>query len=53
MAFSLGIWSIELRLLVNEVAPCAINVRPLLANVEHLTEKAREVSRRKVGYRVS
>ena len=23
MAFSLGIWSIELRLLVNEVAPCA------------------------------
>ena len=53
MAFSLGIWSIEARLLLNEIVPCAVNLRPLLANVEQLTDKAREITRRRVEFRVS
>ncbi len=53
LEFIFAMWSIELRLLLNEVAPCAVNLRPMLESVKELTERAREKSRRRLEYRIS
>lgn len=53
MEFGFSIWSIELRLLLDEFTPCVVDLRPLLDNVDHLTARAREVSRRRLEFRVS
>lgn len=53
MEFIFSMWSIEFRLYVNQFAPCVVNLRPLLANVDQLTVKAREMSRRRLEYRLS
>jgi hypothetical protein len=39
--FLLALWNVEFRLLLNRIAPCAIDIGPLLANVGFMTEKAR------------
>ena len=47
LEFSFSVWSIELRLLLDEISPRDLNLRPLLANVEALTERARRAARRR------
>lgn len=51
--FIFSMWSIELCLFVNEFAPCAINLRPLLADIGDLAAKARENARRRLEVRMS
>lgn len=53
MDFIFSVYSIEFRLMMNSVVPCVVNLRPLLANVDELTAKAREVARRRLEFRVS
>jgi hypothetical protein len=53
LEFIFSVWSIELRLLIGRFAPCAVNLQPLLANVDELTAKARETARRRLEYRLS
>jgi len=52
MEFIFSMWSIELRLILNEVAPLAINLRPLLSNVDKVTARAREIARRRHDLRL-
>jgi hypothetical protein len=53
LEFSFSVWSIELRLLLDKFSPCTINPHPLLANVDELTAKAREMTRRRLEFRLS
>ncbi len=53
MEFIFSMWSIEARLLLSEILPSVVNLRPLLANVDELTAKARALSRRRLEFRVS
>jgi len=53
LEFIFSMWSIEVRLFLDEFAPCAINLRPMLANVDELTAKARATARRRLKFRVS
>jgi hypothetical protein len=46
LEFIFSVWNIELRLSLDKFAPCTINPQPLLANVDELTAKAREITRR-------
>ena len=52
LEFSFAVWSIELRLLLDEMSPRELNLRPLLANVEELTERARQAARRRHQFRL-
>lgn len=52
MEFILSVWSIEFRLLLSEIAPRVINLRPVLAHVQQLADKTRDVTRRRVQFRV-
>jgi hypothetical protein len=52
LEFIFSVWSIELRLLLDEVTPCPVNLRPLLANVTELTDRVREIARRRNEYRL-
>jgi hypothetical protein len=53
MEFAFSMWSVDIRLMVNDFAPCAVNLRPLIANVDELTARVREANRRRLEFRVS
>jgi len=53
LEFIFSVWSIELRLLLDKLSPCTINPQPLLTNVDELTAKAREITRRRLEFRLS
>jgi hypothetical protein len=53
MEFNLSMWSIEIRLLLSEIAPCVINPRPVLANIDELAARTRQIIRRRHQFRVS
>jgi hypothetical protein len=53
MEFILSMWSIEFNLLFSEIAPRVINLEPVLAQVDQLAARTREVSRRRLQFRVS
>lgn len=53
MQFAFSIWSVELRLLLNEVVPCTVNLKPLLERVNELSSRVRETTRRKLGFRAA
>jgi hypothetical protein len=53
MEFIFSMWSVETRILLDEIAPCSINLKPLLAEVDQLTARARETARRRLEFRVS
>lgn len=53
MEFIFSVWSIEIRLWLDEFAPCAVDLRPLLAHLEQLTAKARATARHRIGYRLT
>jgi len=53
LEFIFAMWSIELRIMLNEIAPCVVNLRPLLASVEELTARTRQITRRRAEYRLS
>lgn len=50
--FIFSMWAIELCLFLDEFAPCAINLRPLLADVGELAAKARESAQRRLEVRM-
>ena len=47
MEFVFCVWSIELRLALNQITRCAANLETLLASVEQLTIRVRELARRR------
>jgi hypothetical protein len=49
----ISVWIIELRLVLDKFSPCTINPLPLLANVDELTARAREITRRRLEFRLS
>ncbi len=53
LEFIFSVWSIELRLFLDRFSPCTINPQPLLASVDELTAKAREITRRRLEFRLS
>jgi hypothetical protein len=53
LEFIFSVWIIELRLFLDKFSPCTINPRPLLANVDEVTAKAREIARRRLEFRLS
>lgn len=53
LEFIFSVWIIELRLFLDKFSPCSVNPRPLLANVDQLTAKAREIARRRLEFRLS
>jgi hypothetical protein len=53
LEFIFSVWSIEVRLFLDKFSPCTINPQPLLANVDELTAKAREIARRRLEFRLS
>ena len=53
LEFIFSMWSIELRLFLDKVTPCAINLQPMLASVDELTVKVRESARRSLEFRPS
>src|ERR1700691_4574640 len=53
LEFIFSVWIIELRLFLDKFSPCTVNPQPLLANVDELTAKAREITRRRLEFRLS
>jgi hypothetical protein len=53
LEFIFAVWIIELRLFLDKFSPCTVNPQPLLANVNELTAKAREIARRRLEFRLS
>jgi hypothetical protein len=53
LEFIFAVWIIELHLFLDKFSPCTINPRPLLANVDELTARAREVTRRRLEFHLS
>lgn len=53
LEFIFSVWVIELRLFLDKFSPCTVNPQPLLANVNELTAKAREIARRRLEFRLS
>ena len=53
LEFIFSVWIIELRLVLDKLSPCTINPRPLLASVDELTARAREIARRRLEFRLS
>ncbi len=51
--FIFSVWIIELRLFLDKFSPCTVNPQPLLANVDKLTARAREIARRRLEFRLS
>jgi hypothetical protein len=47
MEFILSMWSIEFRLVLSGIVPCAINLRPMLANIDQLAARTRDIDRRR------
>jgi hypothetical protein len=47
MEFVFCVWSIELRLTLNQITRCAANLEALLASVEQLTIRVRELAQRR------
>ncbi len=52
LEFIFSLWSVEVRLLLDEVRPCPVNLRPLLTSVSELTDRVREIARRRNEYRI-